>query len=445
MGATTESIYSIYTKGSKRVTTDSRAVTNGDLFVALRGDNFDGNLFAETALKSGAMAVVVDSRFAQSEAGAACVGDSRYIIVEDTLEALQKLANHHRRALGIEIIALTGSNGKTTTKELIIRTLAVKYRVSATRGNLNNHIGVPLTLLSFTSDIQIGIVEMGANHLHEIESLCCIAQPNCGLITNVGRAHLEGFGGTQGVRQGKGEMFDHLASSGGVAIYPTHDNTISDMIEERSLMGLKAEGYSLSDYDLSICDSSEQTLCVQSHDTKYHTALVGDYNINNIAAALAVGRHYGVDIEDALPAMTQYSPDNNRSQVVVREGNTLYMDAYNANPSSMEAALANFDSLEVSPKALIIGDMRELGNYSAAEHRALLERIAAMDRIETVILVGEHLTKALDAVRDRFTKITDLHNFTTVSHAADYLAQHPIRDSHILVKGSRGIALEKLF
>lgn len=434
-------LYSIFTRTSSgRVVTDSRRIAAKDLFFALRGDNFDGNIFAATALSSGAAVAVVDRRFADQRPDEIAT-DGRYVVVDDTLIALQQLAAHHRQALGIPIIALTGSNGKTTTKELTHRALACGYTVAATRGNLNNHIGVPLTLLNFTTTDQIGIVEMGANHRGEIAALCQIAKPDCGLITNIGRAHLEGFGGGDGVRLGKGELFDYLARSGGVVIYPTDDPTLSAMMAERA--GLRSEGFSPADFDLTAADSYDgNTLVVKSLGQTYQTRMVGDYNIRNIASALAIARHFAIEQTKALEAITHYTPDNNRSQVVRHGSNTLYMDAYNANPSSMEAALTNFGALNVGPKVLILGDMRELGDYAHAEHLAVLERLSHIGAIDIVIVVGPNFTRAAASLNHPKTPILC---FETAQEVSLFLAAHPVTESHILVKGSRGIALETIF
>ena len=427
-------IYEVFSrKGPGAVVTDSRSVGRGDLFFALRGDRFDGNLYAAGALERGAAIAVVDNQFALSEQGKEIAGDDRFVVVEDTLEALQELASMHRIRLGIPIIALTGSNGKTTTKELLARVLSAKFKVGATCGNLNNHIGVPLTLLSFDGDTQIGIVEMGANHPHEIELLCRIARPDFGLITNIGKAHLEGFGSEDGVRRAKGELFDYLALHGGKAFCLTDDPVLAGMVEDRT--GLDAVLYSPGSLSLSVAGQGSEGIILGTAQGDIATHMVGDYNLRNIAAAIAVGEFFGVDLREALDAVVSYLPDNNRSQKIRTSRNTLYMDAYNANPSSMSAAIANFVALDVPSKVLILGDMRELGEYSAAEHSAIVGQ-AVEAGFQTVFTVGEFFKKAAEA--------TDYLSFGDVQVLITYIQGNPLSGLNILIKGSRGIELEKL-
>ena len=323
-----------------RVSTDTRRIEPGSIFFALRGASFDGNRFAAEALSKGAVCAVVDD----PETAA---GDERMYLVDDVLQALQELAREHRRALGIPIIGLSGSNGKTTTKELISRVLAEQYRVYATRGNLNNHIGVPLTLLAMTPDVQIGVVEMGASACGEIGLLASIAEPDYGLLTNIGRCHLEGFGGPDGVRRGKGELFDFLQETGGWAFVRAEDDTLNEMAGERPRMHTER-------YPTTLADGIE-------------SRLEGDYNRFNIAAAVAVGRRFGVPEEAIRRAIAGYVPDNNRSQRVETARNTLIVDCYNANPSSMRASVEHFLRMPPAPhsqRVLLLGDMLELGAWS---------------------------------------------------------------------------------
>lgn len=394
-------LYEIF-KEHPIVCTDSRKVATGALFFALRGENFDGNSYALSALAAGAAYSIVDDPNITGE---------RIILVDNVLVALQELAREHRRELSGTIIAITGSNGKTTTKELLRRVLETKYSVRATIGNLNNHIGVPLTLLSFDSTTQVGIVEMGANHLHEIERLCSIAEPNIGLITNIGLAHLEGFGSAMGVQNGKGEMFDYLLENGGTAIFNAQNQTLSSMITQRK--GCRAVGYNPYIHPLEL-------------------SIYGDYNQLNAQAALAVGMHLGVNIDRAKKAIYEYVPDNNRSQIVVTNLNTLYMDAYNANPSSMRIAIDNFTSLIVLPKMVIIGQMKELGDYSESEHHKLVEMLS--DRFDRVILVGENFERCHGAYL----------YFNSAHEVSAHFAQNPVQGYHILIKGSRGVGLESI-
>lgn len=393
-------LYEIF-KRCKGVSIDSRRVEPGSMFFALRGDNFNGNNYAAAALDAGASYAVVDDE--------SLTGD-RYIHVANSLEALQELAHVHRRALGIPIVALTGSNGKTTTKELLLRVLSANFTCRATVGNLNNHIGVPLTLLSLDALIDIGIVEMGANHLHEIEQLCRIAEPNVGLITNVGRAHLEGFGSEEGVERGKGELYDYLSHSSGVAIYNNTDETLKRMVTSRP--SLHAIAY----------DPGAEKLAMN---------IYGEYNQLNAQAAYAIGRHFGVGDKDARRAILSYLPQNNRSQIVKTERNTLYLDAYNANGSSMRAAIDNFAALEVDSKVVVLGEMRELGQYSDGEHRRVVESLDG--RFARVVLIGRNYHQCCGGYE----------HFECVDSFLESLSEKPIRDSHILIKGSRGVALER--
>lgn len=407
-------LYNIFEQCSG-VTTDSRKVGNGELFFALRGDNFDGNRFAIQALKDGAAYAVVDNPEVAAEAGKL---SDRVILVEDSLRALQALAAEHRSFLALPIIGIVGSNGKTTTKELVRAVLAEKFEVFATQGNLNNHIGVPLTLLSMTRDTEFGIVEMGASAQKEIELLCSICQPNYGIITNIGNAHLEGFGGKEGIRKGKGELFDYLESSGGRAFIPMEDVVLCDMAVERENMEVEY-------YSRSVADG-------------YKSNLSGDYNRYNIAAAVTVGRYFDIDAERIAAAIENYVPTNNRSQEVVTErNNRLIIDCYNANPSSMEVAIANIASKRSERNLLILGDMLELGEWSADEHCRILQLATEVENAE-LLLVGKEFLRAAHTLGIDATCCKDS------AEAAEWLALSKISDTTTLLKGSRGIALEKL-
>jgi UDP-N-acetylmuramoyl-tripeptide--D-alanyl-D-alanine ligase len=407
-------LYNIFEQCSG-VTTDSRKVGNGELFFALRGDNFDGNRFAIQALKDGAAYAVVDNPEVAAEAGKL---SDRVILVENSLRALQALAAEHRSFLALPIIGIVGSNGKTTTKELVRAVLAEKFEVFATQGNLNNHIGVPLTLLSMTRDTEFGIVEMGASAQKEIELLCSISQPNYGIITNIGNAHLEGFGGKEGIRKGKGELFDYLESSGGRAFIPMEDVVLCDMAVERENMEVEY-------YSRSVADG-------------YKSKLSGDYNHYNIAAAVTVGRYFDIDAERIAAAIENYVPTNNRSQEVVTErNNRLIIDCYNANPSSMEVAIANIASKRSERNLLILGDMLELGEWSADEHCRILQLATEVENAE-LLLVGAEFLRAAHTLGIDATCCKDS------AEAAEWLALSKISDTTTLLKGSRGIALEKL-
>ncbi|MDO4758376.1 MAG: UDP-N-acetylmuramoyl-tripeptide--D-alanyl-D-alanine ligase [Rikenellaceae bacterium] len=405
-------LYEIYLK-HRSISTDTRRIIPDSIFVALRGASFDGNRFAAEALEKGAAYAVVDDP--------AVAVDARYIVVENTLQALQALAREHRRALQIPILAIAGSNGKTTTKELVSRVVAQKYRIYATRGNLNNHIGVPLTLLAMGDEVEFGIVEMGASACGEIALLCSIAEPNYGLLTNVGRAHLEGFGGVEGVRRGKGELYDYLNATGGTALLREEDDTLTSMAEERPTLKRIA-------YTTSLADG-----------IRHH--LEGEYNRYNVAAAAAVGRFLEIEPAKIAAAIDSYHPDNNRSQREERATNTLIVDCYNANPSSMQLAVENMakEKLENrSKKVLILGDMRELGAWSEEEHRTLIGQASKIDSAR-LIFVGEEFRKALATM----VGIQAEHHADCTALRAS-LQEVPIRDALVLIKGSRGIGLERI-
>ena len=402
---------------STGVTTDSRKIEVGALFFALHGASFDGNDYAIAALEQGASAAVIDREdILEANPGYA----ERLILVDDTLQALQALAQEHRRRLAIPIIAIAGSNGKTTTKELVSRVLAEKFEVSTTKGNLNNHIGVPLTLLSMTEATEFGVVEMGASAQGEIALLCSIAEPNYGILTNIGLSHLEGFGGVEGIRKGKGELFDHLDQNGGRAFVAEEDKVLCEMACER-------EDLAVEYYSRSIGEG-------------FRSNLTGDYNRYNIAAAVEIGRYFGVADERIAEAILSFSPNNNRSQAVKTERNQLVVDCYNANPSSMEVALDNIATMEAEHKVLILGDMLELGKWSEEAHCNILRKA---DKVAAkIILVGGEFAKAFVAVGEELQAEYAL--YPTTAEAMIALEKEPISGALVLLKGSRGIKLEKL-
>lgn len=415
-----EELYSYYT-ASKRALIDSRKIEKGDLFFAFSGENFDAAQHAEIAIEKGATAVVVENEKYQNI-------EKNIFYFPSTLTTLQELAKHHRKQLNIPIIGLTGSNGKTTTKELIHAVLAEKYQVQYTQGNLNNHIGVPLTLLSITPEYEMAVIEMGANHQKEIELLCNICQPDYGYITNFGKAHLEGFGGFAGVIKGKSELYDYLKS---------HHKTIlvnkADDIQKEKTAGYSPIiqfGSEDSEYQYQILHQGH-TVGVIFDNIKAISQLTGDYNYNNLCVAITLGKHFGVESSAIKAAIESYTPTNMRSQIVEKEGKTLVLDTYNANPSSMEASLKNFAQYEGS-KTIIIGDMLELGDESKAEHEKILQ-LAKELSFENIITVGAH-----------FKEINSEKAFSNTQEAETYLQSQPISTQNILLKGSRGIALEKL-
>lgn len=410
-------LYDIF-RASTGVTTDSRAISEGALFFALRGASFDGNRFAIDALRKGASVAVIDDATVRENAPEELI--ERLFVVEDTLRALQDLAREHREALGIPILSVAGSNGKTTTKELVSRVLAEKYEVYATRGNLNNHIGVPLTLLAMDHTTEFGVVEMGASACGEIALLASIAQPNYGILTNIGRSHLEGFGGVEGIRRGKGELFDFLNATGGRAFVPADDNVLSEMAAERENMAVEYFAFATSN--------------------GVEHQLEGDYNLKNIAAAMSIGRYFDVDENRIRHAIATYTPTNNRSQRTVTDRNTLIVDCYNANPSSMRASLESFLSERSElPRVCILGDMLELGEWSAEEHRSIVELIAAAD-FERIWLVGKHFTEAAATIANN----PRVSCFASREQVAERLETDPIEGALVLVKGSHSIGLEKL-
>ncbi len=407
------------------VATDTRKIEDGSLFVALKGDHFDANTFAKEALTKGAKYVVIDNPDYYI--------DDRTLLVENTLITLQELAKFHRNYLGLPIIALTGSNGKTTTKELIHAVLAKKYNTLATIGNLNNHIGVPLTLLRFTKETEIGIVEMGANHQKEIAFLCAIAQPDYGYITNFGKAHLEGFGGVEGVIKGKSEMYDYLTGHK-KTIFVNQDDDLQDQ-KTRS-----AQRYTFSTTDKNCAVYIENVVanpmvCITYNGLSIHSHLIGIYNALNINAAITIGHFFKVDDADIKTALENYIPENNRSQLMQKNGNEIILDAYNANPSSMQAAIANFIQLQPTPKIAVLGDMFELGTESPSEHAKIVAQLENKTEI-TVYFVGK------DFYAQRITK-PHLHFFETYAAFAEAIQTKLPENSLLLIKGSRGMALEK--
>lgn len=434
----TEQLYSKFQECTG-LSTDTRRITPNCLFVALTGDTFNGNTFAEQALSLGARYALVD------DPDTAHRDPSRCLLVPDSLQALQDLARHHRQTFRFPVVGLTGSNGKTTTKELIAAVLSKNYRVYATVGNLNNHIGVPLTLLAITDQYDMAVVEMGANHQKEIKLLCSIAQPTHGLITNIGKAHLEGFGGIEGVRKGKGELYDYLVQHGKTVFINSRDTVLTAMYRER-LKSLQAQTPRVgSGFAEAIFYPGEPVELVQESPVVVYrdatgqdvtTHLPGRYNFENMLAALAIGDYFGVSPADANQAIANYNPTNNRSQVLVKGTNTILLDAYNANPSSMAAAIRQFAAMPARRKVVILGDMYELGHESEAEHAALGQLIANC-HFDVVILAGQDMKFALSAlptayyIPDKFS----LHN---------WLMDHPMTDTHILVKGSRGMGLESV-
>ncbi len=408
---------------STGVSTDTRNIKKGQLFFALKGDNFNGNAFARQALGDGAAFCVIDEEAHNDH--------SNFILVDDALQSLQQLATYHRDYLKIPILALTGSNGKTTTKELIAAVLAKKYRLTATRGNLNNHIGVPLTLLSMTKETEFGVVEMGANHQKEIEFLCRIAKPDYGYITNFGKAHLEGFGGFEGVIKGKSELYQYITEAGKLFFYNADDPLMVERVGKGNTFTFS--NYEVGDVQIEMLEANP-FIIAQYNNTTINTQLVGSYNFTNIAAAVAIGDYFDLNKEAITNAIESYKPSNNRSQLVKKGSNTIILDAYNANPTSMKAALENLDSQKTDRKWAILGDMFEVGETTAEEHQIICDMISSLN-IEKAYLVGN----AFAAVRSSNDRIQLFKDFETLQNS--FLKPD---DATILIKGSRGMALERV-
>ncbi|KUJ63415.1 UDP-N-acetylmuramoyl-tripeptide--D-alanyl-D-alanine ligase [Flavobacteriaceae bacterium CRH] len=409
----------------RSVSIDTRKIEKDSMFFAIKGENFDANTFAKQALDLGALFVVIDNE--------SYFIDNRTILVENSLETLQELAKFHRAYLKLPIIALTGSNGKTTTKELINVVLAKKFTTKATVGNLNNHIGVPLTLLSFTKETQIGIVEMGANHKKEIEFLCEIAQPDYGYITNFGKAHLEGFGGVQGVIEGKSEMYQYLAKNNKMVFVNLEDPI---QIEKSKSINSFTFGIEKEQANLKISNIEANpfvTIAYENFNVKSN--LIGLYNANNINAAVAIGTYFKVDNSDIKSAIEGYVPDNNRSQLLNKGTNQIILDAYNANPSSMAVAIANFIQLDNSNKVMVLGDMFELGDESLSEHKIIVDSV--LNQNESVCyFIGK-------AFHEHQVSNENVLFFETFDTFATFLKTKRFDNNTILIKGSRGMALER--
>ena len=439
-------IYNIY-KSCSGVATDSRTLKGGELFFALKGENFDGNEYALKALEAGAAYAVVNAD-APAVQGSE---DSRLIKVEDTLKTLQELARWHRCMTFVDgkpltVIALTGTNGKTTTKELIREVLSTKYTVTATEGNLNNSIGVPLTLLKINPGTQLAVVEMGASHPGDIKELVDIALPNYGLITNVGKAHLLGFGSFEGVKKTKGELYDYLRRTADKVFLNVDNPHLCAMASERNLQHDPERPYSLIiPYGLEYQQAkvlssspSEPFLRIELDGRVVRTNLVGSYNVDNVMAAICVGRQFGVSEEDAVAAIEAYVPSNNRSQMTRTSRNTLIIDAYNANPTSMAAALDNFASVQADCRIAMLGDMLELGEDSVAEHVAVVRK-ALECGLQKICLVGGEFGKTLLEV-----SAENIEHFMTSDDLSAWLEKSGIEGAVVLVKGSRGIRMEKI-
>lgn len=404
-----------------KICTDSRNILAGSMFYALKGEKFNGNFFAEKALNDGAAYAVIDQ--------AEFVKDNRYILVDDVLMTLQKLANYHRKQLNIPVLAITGSNGKTTTKELTREVLKKKYNVKATSGNLNNHIGVPLTLLSTTSQTDFLIVEMGANHQGEINDLCYIAEPDFVMITNIGKAHLEGFGGVEGIKKGKSEMYRYAVKHNGKIFINTDDEVLC------SLLPPNAQTLKYSATELLKIKVEVPFLEFEYRGLTIETQLYGIYNIPNIAFAIAAGEFFGISFQNIAVALSNYIPENNRSQIVKSGNNTIIKDAYNANPSSMKLSIETFAKITDQQKVLILGDMLELGDQSREEHKQIIELTKNLG-FKNVIFIGKNFNEVKNENHGVY--------FIEINEAKKYYREQNYNNATILLKGSRGIAVEQI-
>ena len=409
-------LYTLYLNNPV-ICTDSRKIIADSIFFALKGDNFNGNKFAEEAINKSCTYAIIDEPISKR--------DSNIILVNNVLETLQELATYHRNQLNIPIIGITGTNGKTTSKELIKSVLSSERNCYATKGNLNNHIGVPLSILEINNKHDIAIIEMGANHQKEIEFLCNISKPTHGTITNIGSAHLEGFGNLQGVIKTKNELYEHLHENNGIAFVNSNDELLVDLSKNlgRSTYGTQGDC-------LGKITKNTPFISLNFHDIDINSKLIGDYQFNNIMLAICIGEFFGISDKNIKTAIEKYIPTNNRSEIINTTKNTLILDAYNANPSSMKAMLTSFSEQDYKNKLCILGDMLELGDYSVSEHKIIVDLIKEL-KLEA-ILIGEEFSKISQGAlknREEFEK---------------FLKSNPIQNKTILLKGSRGIGLEKL-
>lgn len=419
-----EKIYRLY-KEAYTITTDSRNITKGCIFVALKGEHFDGNDFALIVAEEGIAAGVIADRKDLPK-------HERLFVVEDSLKCLQELAKYHREKIGIPIIGITGTNGKTTTKELVSAVLSKKYNILYTQGNFNNQLGVPLTLLRIKPETEMAVVEMGASHPGDIDELTNIGNPNYGIITNIGRAHLEGFGGFEGVIKTKNEMYQYISAHDGF-LFVNRDNAL--LMELSRNINKVTYGTTEEAETRGKIISSNPYLSVEWNGYKIDTQLVGDYNFENVMAAICIGKYFKVDENDIVEALSNYHPTNNRSQIIETAKNRVVMDAYNANPTSMSHAIKNFKSICKDNNLLILGDMRELGIESEQEHKMIIELLKELE-FKNVYLIGSEFSKV--------SENSEYSSFDSVEELTHYLASNPVSGLDILVKGSNSIHLNKI-
>jgi UDP-N-acetylmuramoyl-tripeptide--D-alanyl-D-alanine ligase len=426
-------LYKIFEQHSV-VCTDTRDIKKEAIFFALKGTNFNGNAFAEQAIKAGCAYAVVDEE--------QYVKGKNFLFVPNVLEALQALANYHRRMLNTPVIAITGSNGKTTTKELIYLALSKKYNTISTKGNLNNHIGVPLTLLTLTNVHEMAVVEMGANHVGEIAELCAIAEPDYGIITNIGRAHLEGFGGPEGVKKAKGELYEYIKKKKGLLFVNADDETLVKLAAGNRILSygttnqVDVQGTLVkADPFVKMRWKRKESLTPLIDRHLEDTHLAGRYNFENLLAAATIASHFGVDEQKINEALESYTPSNSRSQLIDKGTNKILLDAYNANPTSMKAAIDNFGDMKWPNKILVLGDMLELGADTAKEHQAIIDLIKEKD-VAQVFLVGKYFKEVKNTIGAQL--------FNTAETLCEYFKKNSVTNSSFLIKGSRGVKLEKV-
>jgi len=425
----TDQIYDLFKK-SKGINTDSRTIREGEIFFALWGENYNGNKYAAEALEKGALCSIIDDPLFEN---------SRTILVDDCLFELQALASHHRKLLNVPVLAITGTNGKTTTKELIAAILSTKKKVHFTKGNLNNHIGVPLTILSAPDDTEIMVIEMGASHIGEIRSLCLIARPDFGIITNIGTAHIEGFGSFEGIVKTKTELYEHLRKVNGVALFNDRNPLLSEKIFKMVNRAVPFSDPTGIEMQLDLIESDLMLRLILTYQNKrfeINTNLFGSFNFENLKAAIATGLFFDIPLEDIVKAVEGYHPENNRSQVVKTDKNTLICDSYNANPSSMLTSVYSFSELKSANKAIILGDMLELGEKTESEHIKVLQELKSL-KPELVYLVGP-----------TFCRLADVYGYKSFPDTAklkEFLKKKGLKGFTVLIKGSRGIGLEKVY
>ena len=421
-----ETVYSYFLE-STGICTDTRKIEKGCLFVALRGDNFNGNKFTQQALDKGAFKVIIDDISQHKNTG-------ETILCKNSLTLLQKLATYHRQELNVPMIALTGSNGKTTTKEIINAVLSKKFKTTATLGNLNNHIGVPLTLLSMTKETEIGIVEMGANHKKEIEALCEIAQPNFGYITNFGKAHIEGFGSIEGVIEGKSELYKYISKEKGTLFFnaddPVQNKLLGNYPSKVGFSQTKKNFYTLKQID------ANPYVALQAAQTNITSNLIGAYNFTNISAGVLIGDFFDIPLNDIKQAIEEYLPTNNRSQLITKGSTQIILDAYNANPTSMMAALQHFNTIKTASKMVFLGDMFELGETAQEEHQDIVDYLSNTN-IDEVHLIGSYFSKTK-------LQVKNCHQYKTFEALKSAFKNTIPKDTTVLIKASRGMALERI-